>query len=94
MWPVHERISEDQIGEQAHLLGQVVGLALRRGLSCPIELNLMPKKVLREKQLKKRQPMIVGGCICRISGLAGLVCFFLQDERVDGTTGGAVAHKR
>jgi len=54
---VSEDISGDDIARQAHLLGETVGLALRRVLSCPIEINLMPKKVLAEKTFKKKQPM-------------------------------------
>ncbi|NCC51974.1 MAG: type IV pilus assembly protein PilM [Spartobacteria bacterium] len=54
---VSEDISGEAIGARAHLLGETVGLALRRVLSCPIEINLMPKKVLAEKDFKKKQPL-------------------------------------
>jgi type IV pilus assembly protein PilM len=56
---VSEAIDVDQIGEDAYTLGEVVGLGLRRVLSCPIEINLMPQRVLEEKQFRKQQPVLL-----------------------------------
>jgi len=80
---VSEDISAEEIGKCAHLLGETVGLALRQVLSCPIELNLMPPKVLAEKEFHKKQPFFLGaaaivvlilaiwgGYFFRMSGLA------------------------
>lgn len=64
---VSDAISSEAIGETAHLLGEVVGLALRETLTCPIELNLMPPKVLAEKAFRKKQPVLLGA-------MAGTVC--------------------
>jgi len=39
-----------------HLLGEVVGLGLRRSLTCPVEINLMPPALKAKKVFRKRQP--------------------------------------
>jgi len=37
-------------------LSQVVGLALRRSLTCPVEINLMPPELVSERAMQRRQP--------------------------------------
>ncbi|HMP89927.1 MAG TPA: type IV pilus assembly protein PilM [Kiritimatiellia bacterium] len=67
--PVSQSIASDHIGKHAHELSQVVGLALRRALTCPIEINLLPPKVVAEKDFRRRQPLLVAAAF----GLAALV---------------------
>lgn len=57
--PVSASIDTDYIGKHAHELTQVVGLALRKTLACPIEINLLPPNVVQEKRFKRRQPVLV-----------------------------------
>jgi type IV pilus assembly protein PilM len=57
--PVADGIEAEEIGRHAHLLGQVVGLALRKVLTCPIEINLLPPKVLAEMKFRKKQPLLL-----------------------------------
>ncbi len=61
--PVSQSIDADHIGKHAHELAQVVGLALRNALTCPIEVNLLPPKVVEEKDFKRRQPFLVAAGI-------------------------------
>ena len=56
---VTAHIPAEQIGRNAHVLGQVVGLALRRRMPCPIELDLMPPAKLAERAFRRKQPMFV-----------------------------------
>ncbi len=56
---VSEDIEAEDIAKNAGVLGQVVGLALRRALTCPIEINLIPPKVLADQAFRKKQPMFV-----------------------------------
>lgn len=56
---VSDDISAEEIGRDAHMLGEVVGLALRRVLACPIEINLMPERVVSDKQFRKKQPILL-----------------------------------
>ncbi len=60
---VNDRISAEQIGDEAHLLGEVVGLALRRVLTCPIELNLMPPKIVAQAEFERKQPLILAAMV-------------------------------
>ncbi|MBM4155956.1 MAG: type IV pilus assembly protein PilM [Lentisphaerae bacterium] len=56
---VSSTIDAGDIGAKAHLMGEVVGLALRRSLGCPIELNLLPPKYVKDETFQRRQPMLV-----------------------------------
>jgi type IV pilus assembly protein PilM len=53
---VSERISTEAVGRDLHLLGETVGVALRRIHSCPVEINLMPRELVRRKTSERRLP--------------------------------------
>lgn len=53
------RINREKVGEDAFVLSESVGLALRRSLACPVEINLMPPELVKRKSLKKRVPFFV-----------------------------------
>jgi len=50
------RINREKIGVDAFVLSESVGLALRRSLACPVEINLMPPEIVKRKSFKKRIP--------------------------------------
>ena len=50
------RINSEKAGVDAFVLAETVGLALRRSLACPIEINLMPPEIVKSKSFKKRIP--------------------------------------
>lgn len=54
---VSEQIPAEQVGAHACEMGQLVGLALRRLHTCPIEINLLPPKAEEEKKFKRKQPL-------------------------------------
>ena len=56
---VNSSIPAEQIGRSAHVMGQVVGLALRRRMPCPIEINLLPPAKLAARAFRRKQPMFV-----------------------------------
>ena len=62
------RINRDQVGTDAFVLSESVGLALRRSLACPVEINLMPPEIIKRKSFKKRIPYFglaaVGVLLC------------------------------
>jgi type IV pilus assembly protein PilM len=49
----------EEITRSAHLLGELVGLALRSVRDCPMSLNLRPVVVARRQELEKRRPFFV-----------------------------------
>ena len=53
---VSERISAAEISKALPLMGEVVGLALRRTLSCPVEVNLMPPDIVARHVFQRRVP--------------------------------------
>ena len=50
------RINREKAGSDAFVLAETVGLALRRSLACPVEINLMPPEIVKRKSFKKRIP--------------------------------------
>ena len=75
---VHESIDAGEIGAQAHQMGEPVGLALRRALACPIELNLMPERIAREKAFRLKQPFFAAAMAVLVLILAVWCVFFHQ----------------
>lgn len=53
------RIDVPTLEREAFVLAESVGLALRRSLACPIEINLMPPEIVKRKSFKKRIPYFV-----------------------------------
>ncbi|MCK5528507.1 MAG: type IV pilus assembly protein PilM [Kiritimatiellae bacterium] len=53
---VSESIDGEAISRDAFFMGEVTGLALRKALVCPVEINLMPLHIVKKKIFKKRQP--------------------------------------
>jgi len=49
-------IDVDRINDDLQSLGEVVGLALRRSLTCPVEINLMPPDLVARKLFRRRLP--------------------------------------
>src|SRR5438067_2244355 len=67
-----------QIARSAHLLGELVGLALRAVASCPMELNLRPASVVRAHEIQRRRPFLIGAAACVIAALLGWSVFYLH----------------
>src|SRR5438045_2678534 len=71
-----------QIAQSAHLLGELVGLALRAVASCPMELNLRPATVIRAREVERRRPFLIGTATCVIAALVGWSIFYLHGSGV------------
>ena len=56
---VADRSRSSEVAQSAHLLGELVGLALRSTITCPMELNLRPANVVRRHELAQRRPFFV-----------------------------------
>ena len=54
--PVSPSIDQDRITGDIQLLGEVTGLALRRSLTCPVEISLLPPDLVAKKTMRRRQP--------------------------------------
>lgn len=75
---VSPAIEAERVGRQAQLLGAVVGVALRRVLPCPIEINLLPPRFLEEKVFRKRQPVFLAAMAAWVLVLAVWSAYYFQ----------------
>ena len=71
-----------EISHSAHLLGELVGLALRTVTACPMELNLRPASVVRRQELEKRRPFFIVAAACFVLGLLGWGVYYSRAAHV------------
>ena len=81
------------VAKSAHLLGELVGLALRGATTCPMELNLRPESVVREHQLERRSPFFIMAAACFILGLLGWGAYYWRAARVEDQAATQIAEK-
>ncbi|MDQ2867783.1 MAG: type IV pilus assembly protein PilM [Verrucomicrobiota bacterium] len=67
-----------EIASSAHLLGEVVGLALRAVSSCPMELNLRPASVVSAQEVERRRPFLVAAVACVVLALLGWSAYYAR----------------
>ncbi len=75
---VAEAVDTNEVAHSAHLLGELVGLALRSTTTCPMELNLRPASVVRRQELTRRQPFLLLAAACFILALIGWGCYYVR----------------
>jgi type IV pilus assembly protein PilM len=75
---VGPKVQADEIGKEAHTLGELVGMALRGVAACPMEIDLVPEKVEARKDLARRKPFLITAGICLLSALAALGLHFTK----------------
>jgi type IV pilus assembly protein PilM len=71
-----------ELSRSAHLLGELVGLALRTATTCPMELNLRPASVIRRQQLEKRRAFFILSAACFILALLGWSLYYTRAAHV------------
>ena len=67
---VAETVDEERIASDWHLLAEVIGLALRKAGEVPMNLNLLPPSVVRERTFRKKQGMLVASLVLFTATLA------------------------
>ncbi len=67
---VGKGVDVDQIASEAHLLGELVGLALRGIGKAALEIDLVPDTVSRERDVERRKPFLMGAAAVLVLGLA------------------------
>jgi type IV pilus assembly protein PilM len=73
---VGANLNLDEIGRSAHTLGEMVGLALRGLLDCPMALNLRPATVVRRHRIAEQRPYLIMTGLCLWLILAGFWLYF------------------
>ncbi|HXP34938.1 MAG TPA: type IV pilus assembly protein PilM [Chthoniobacterales bacterium] len=72
----------NELTHSAHLLGELVGLALRSVGACPMELNLRPAIVVRRQELEKRRPFFAIAAAAVILALLGWGFYYTRAAQV------------
>ena len=79
---VDKGVDVTEIVRDSHLLGELVGLGLRRGSDCPMELNLRPPSVVHARETSARIPCLVMAGVCLLAILAGWWLYFFKGAQV------------
>jgi type IV pilus assembly protein PilM len=79
---VADSAAVNTVARSAHLLGELVGLALRTVTACPMELNLRPTNVVRAQALEKRRPFLVPAAACFVLVLLGWGIYYARAAQV------------
>lgn len=71
-------LDPQQVAKDVSCLGEVVGLALRRSLACPVEINLMPPSLVQGKKFRSRLPFFGLAAIGLLLTMVAWTFFFSQ----------------
>jgi type IV pilus assembly protein PilM len=74
--------SVPEAARSAHLLGELVGLALRSVTVCPMELNLLPASVVQRQESEKRRPFFIAAAACILLALLGWSAYYTRAAQV------------
>ena len=75
-------LDPQQVGEDVSCLGEVVGLALRRSLACPVEINLMPPHLIHRKNFRNRLPFFILAALSLILTMLVWTLYFHQSKKL------------
>lgn len=79
---VSPAVDPGEIATSAHVVGELVGLALRSVTTCPLEVNLRPASVVRRQQLEKRRPFLVAAALCFVLGIVAWGAYYTRTATV------------
>ena len=80
-------VKPDAAAGDAHLMGELVGLALRAVGACPVEVELVPDELATARDAAKRSPALIMAGLC-LWGLLGASIIYVKqaDKAVKGKT--------
>jgi type IV pilus assembly protein PilM len=90
---VSETTSESSVAHSAHLLGELVGLALRSVTVCPMELSLLPVSVVRRQELERRRPFFIAAAACAVLAMLGWSAYYTRSAQVTRETAEVIQQK-
>ncbi|RME95139.1 MAG: type IV pilus assembly protein PilM [Verrucomicrobia bacterium] len=73
---IEDDVDLEDLAKYAHAFGEVVGVALREPTRCPIELNLMPRSILKRQQFNQKKPYFIGTLVSLLLAIFALSWFF------------------
>jgi hypothetical protein len=90
---VSETASTTGVAHAAHVLGELVGLALRSVTMCPMELTLLPSGVVRRQEVERRRPFLIAAAACVILAMLGWAFYFTRAAQVTHETAAIIQQK-
>jgi type IV pilus assembly protein PilM len=90
---VLESAPMQDVARSAHLLGELVGLALRSVTVCPVELNLRPAIVVRRHDVEKRRSFFIAAAACVLVALLGWSFYYTRAAQVAEQTAQTIRQK-
>jgi type IV pilus assembly protein PilM len=90
---VSESASASDVAHSAHLLGELVGLALRSVTVCPMELSLLPASVVRRQELERRRPFFIAAAACVVLAMLGWAMYYTRAAQVARDTAQVLQQK-
>ncbi len=73
---VNESIDSEQVARDIMIMGEVVGVALRRVRTCPVEIDLMPPDIVAHKKFMSRLPFFAATGLSLVLALLMWWAFF------------------
>ncbi|MHB8522530.1 MAG: type IV pilus assembly protein PilM [Limisphaerales bacterium] len=86
-------INLEELARVAHSLGEVVGLGLRNSAQCPVELNLMPKSILKRQQLNLKKPYFIAAVLSLVLTVFSIGWFYDKVTNVKQEALGQIEEK-
>lgn len=85
---VGDSVNAERVEANLHRLGEVTGLALRRALTCPIEINLIPPSLVKRKDFRRRLPFFA---LAGAAVILTMLCWWIYFYRMGGMRKTALA---
>lgn len=76
------QVSAEELEKVAHSMGEVVGLGLRLQTDCPIEVNLIPPSVTKQREFKRKTPFFVASLVGIIAVLWAYWLYYYKEEKL------------
>ena len=90
---VGESARGQDVAQSAHLLGELIGLALRAANDCPMKLNLRPATVVRRQDLEKRRPFLVMSAAALLLACSGWGFYYTRASQLARQHAGQIQEK-
>lgn len=75
-------VNAEAAAADAVTMGELVGLALRAGGSCPVQVELVPDAVAIARESAKRSPALIMAMLCLFAALGTGIMYFKSADRV------------
>ena len=76
------KVDKARLEQDAFTMAECVGLALRRSMKCPLEINLMPPEIAQRKTFNRRIPFL---CLAALGALGSLGVWTLYEHKMAET---------